>query len=201
MLPCIDLQIAGILHIQQCRPHIDIHITNNVQRNIFCRIDRDTLCIGSAQFIHIAMRCYKFIINNLPALQGVGFRLYLRTRAIAILRFCARLRRKRAHWQNRQHHTRRKRCTEKSRTLFSHVLFPFSFVILQAPTPKGTVCSLSLPPPPYNISRGILAENRFEFLVELLKCLQFGPLFPGAFRSNENATQKKSPLPLLGKGF
>ena len=99
ILPCIDLQIAGILHIQQCRPHIDIHITNNVQRNIiFCRIDRDTLCIGSAQFIHIAMRYYKCIINSLPALQAVGFRLFLRTRAIFLF-FRPRLRRKRAHRQ------------------------------------------------------------------------------------------------------
>ena len=69
----------------------------------------------------------------------------LRTRAIFRF-FRPRLRRKRAHRQNRQHHAHRKCCTEKSRTLFSHVLFPFSFVILQAPTPKGTVCSSSLPP-------------------------------------------------------
>ena len=102
----------------------------------------------------------------------------LRTRAIFLF-CCPRLRRKRAHRQNRQHHAHRKCCTEKSRTLFSHVLFPFSFVILQATTPKGTVCSSSLPPPPYNISRGILLENRFEFFSGIVEMFAVWPAIPG----------------------
>ena len=87
-------------------------------------------------------------INLMKQLRIIqhGSRICLRTYAIFLF-FRPRLRRKRAHRQNRQHHAHRKCCTEKSRTLFSHVLFPFSFVILQAPTPKGTVCSSSLPPP------------------------------------------------------
>ena len=124
------------------------HTTGNVDDHVFVilNIYRDR------SGIRAALHCICAALGDFFSCKRQGF-LRLRTYAIAILRFCARLRRKRAHWQNRQHHAHRKCCTEKSRTLFSHVLILFSFVILQAPTPKGTVCILSLPPPIQHIKR------------------------------------------------
>ena len=104
-------------------------------------------------------------------------RIRLRTRAIFLF-FRPRLRRKCAHRQNRQHHAHRKRCTEKSRTLFSHALFLFSFVILQAPTPKRHRLLFKFTPP-YNISRGILLENRFEFFSGIVEMFTAWPDIPG----------------------
>ena len=88
----------------------------------------------------------------------------------------------------------------RSLVLFFSCSLPLFVCYFAGTHPKRHRLLFKFTPPPYNISRGILLENRFEFLVELLKCLRFCPIFPGTFRSNENATQK-SPLPLLGKGF
>ena len=127
-------------HFDQHIPDICGHVTGNVDDHVIAilNIYRDRSGILAA------LHCIRTAGSNAAA--GFWQCLCFFLRGHRILRFCARLRRKRAHWQNRQHHAHRKCCTEKSRTLFSHVLFPFSFVILQAPTPKGTVCSLSLPP-------------------------------------------------------
>ena len=135
------------------------------------------------------MRCYKCIINSLPAIPSVVPSLPAHSRHF---RFCRpRLRRKRAHRQNDSiMHTAS--AALRSLVLFFSCSLPLFVCYFAGTHPKRHRSALQVYPPPYNISRGILLENRFEFLVDLLKCLRFCLLFPGTLRSNENAAQKKA---------
>ena len=118
------------------------HATGNVDDHVLAilNIYRDRSGILAA------LHCIRTALGDFFSCKRQGF-LRLRTYAIAILRFCARLRRECAHRQNRQHHARRKRCTEKSRTLFSHCLSLTLFVV-RVPPPKAWHLIFIIPPPP-----------------------------------------------------